>query len=174
MLEYTVIYSIRRTISLSFDKNGTLTVRAPKGTKKKRIEQILEEHQGWIEKHRDRARKKAESEASLTNERIRELKDAAKKYLIPMTDYYARLLGVSYGRVTITSARTRFGSCSSEGNISYSYRLMRFPPAAQEYVVVHELCHRIHMNHSAAFYKKIESVLPDYKKRKSLLKAVPE
>ena len=163
MLEYTVIYSIRRTISLSFDKNGTLTVRAPKGTKKKRIE-----------KHRDRALKKAESEASLTNERIRELKNAAKKYLIPMTDYYARLLGVSYGRVTITSARTRFGSCSSEGNISYSYRLMRFPPAAQEYVVVHELCHRIYMNHSAAFYKKIESVLPDYKKRKSLLKAVPE
>ena len=174
MLEYNVIYSIRRTISLSFDKNGMLTVRAPKGTKKKRIEEIIAEHQAWIDKHRDRVLKKAASEAGLTEEKIKELKKAAKEYLIPMTAYYARLLGVSYGRITITSAKTRFGSCSSIGNISYSYRLMRFPPAAQEYVVVHELCHRIYMDHSAAFYKKIESVLPDYKKRKALLKNIPE
>ena len=174
MLEYNVIYSIRRTISISFDKDGVLTVRAPKGTKKKRIEQILTEHTAWIEKHRDRAIKKAESEATLTDQKIKELKKAAKERLIPMTAYYASLLGVSYGRITITSAKTRFGSCSSAGNISYSYRLMRFPTEAQEYVVVHELCHLIHMNHSAAFYKKIESVLPDYKKRKALLKGIPE
>ncbi len=174
MLEYKVIYSIRRTISLGFDENGTLTVRAPKGTNSKRIEQILTEHSAWIEKHRARVLKKAEADAALTEERIRQLKKAAKEILIPMTAYYAKLLGVSFGRITITSAKTRFGSCSAEGNISYSYRLMRFPPAAQEYVVVHELCHRIYMNHSAAFYKKIESVLPDYKMRKALLKNIPD
>ena len=174
MLEYKVIYSIRRTISISFDKSGGLVVRAPKGTKNKRIEQIIEEHTAWIEKHRARVLKKAAADAALTDEAIRALKKAAKESLIPMTAYYARLLGVSYGRITITSAKTRFGSCSSAGNISYSYRLMRFPPAAQEYVVVHELCHRIYMNHSAAFYKKIESILPDYKKRRALLKNIPD
>ena len=173
-MEYKVIYSVRRTVSISFDKEGMLTVRAPRGTKDKRIKEILNEHSAWIEKHRVRALKKAESEALMTDEEIKALKKAAKQTLIPMTAYYAAILGVSYGRITITSAKTRFGSCSFAGNISYSYRLMRYPPAAQEYVVVHELCHRIYMDHSAAFYKRIEAVLPDYKKRKALLKSIPE
>lgn len=174
MFDYNVIYSERRTISLSFEKDGTLLVRAPKGTKKKRIEEIIKAHEAWIEKHRSRVIQKAEADANLTEEKVKELKKAAKDRLIPLTIYYARILGVSYGRITITSAKTRFGSCSSQGNISYSYRLMRFPPAAQEYVVVHELCHRVHMNHSTSFYKLVESVLPDYKRRKALLKKIPE
>lgn len=174
MFDYNVIYSDRRTISLSFESDGTLLVRAPKGTKKNRIEEIIKTHASWIEKHRSRVVQKAEADANLTEEKIKKLKKAAKECLIPLTAYYAGILGVSYGKVTITSAKTRFGSCSSQGNISYSYRLMRFPPAAQEYVVVHELCHRVHMNHSTAFYKLVESVLPDYKKRKALLKKIPK
>ena len=174
MLNYNVIYSERRTISLSFEADGTLLIRAPKGTKKKRIEQIISDHAAWIEKHRNRVIEKTAADAALTEEKIKALKKSAKEHLIPLTAYYAQMLGVSYGKISITSAKTRFGSCSSEGNISYSYRLMRFPPEAQEYVVVHELCHRLHMNHSAAFYKAIESVLPDYKKRRALLKSIPK
>ncbi len=174
MLEYKVIYSDRRTVTLTFDKDGALLLRAPIGTKKKRLDAIVREHAAWIEKHRGHAVKRAEAEAALTNERIALLKKAAKKHLLPLTKHYAALLGVSYGRITITSAKTRFGSCSSAGNIAYSYRLMLYPPEAQEYVVVHELCHRFHMDHSTAFYKKIESVLPDYKKRRALLKRIPE
>ena len=79
-------------------------------------------------------------------------------------------MNLQYGRITITSAKTRFGSCSSEGNIAFSYRLMLYPEAAIDYVVVHELAHRREMNHSAAFYKIIASVLPDYKYRNALLK----
>ena len=174
MLDYRVIYSDRRSISISFDADGALLIRAPRGTRKARIEAVIREHIGWIEKHKTRAVKKAAAEQALTDERIKQLKKAAKEKLIPLTAYYARLLGVSYGRITVTSAKTRFGSCSSEGNISYSYRLMRYPEAAQVYVVVHELCHRVHMNHSPAFYKMIESVLPDYKARRALLKSIPE
>ena len=174
MLKYNVIYSDRRTITLCFDSDGTLLVRAPKGTKKKRIEQVIDAHVSWIEKHQARVIKKAEAEAALTEQKIKELKKAAKERLIPLTAEYAKILGVSYKKITITSAKTRFGSCSSVGNISYSYRLMLFPPAAQEYVVVHELCHRLYMNHSAAFYKTIEAVMPDYRKRRALLKAIPK
>jgi predicted metal-dependent hydrolase len=79
-------------------------------------------------------------------------------------------MGIKYGRITITSARTRFGSCSSEGNISYSYRLMLYPEEAIDYVVVHELAHRREMNHSPRFYAIVERILPDYKERRKLLK----
>ena len=79
-------------------------------------------------------------------------------------------MGVKYGRITITSAKKRFGSCSSQGNISFSYRLMLYPEAAREYVVVHELAHLKVMNHSKDFYDVVASVLPDYKNRRRLLK----
>ena len=79
-------------------------------------------------------------------------------------------MGLKFSRITITGAKTRFGSCSSKGNISYSYRLLLYPDAAIDYVVVHELAHLVKMNHSAQFYKIIESVLPDYKERIRLLK----
>ena len=174
MIEYRVVYSDRRTVTITFDKDGTLLLRAPIGTKKARLEAIIREHAVWIEKHRARAIKKATAEAELTKERIAFLKRQAKERLPALTAHYAALLGVSYGKITITSAKTRFGSCSSTGNISYSYRLMQYPPKAQEYVVVHELCHRVYMNHSSAFYKMIESILPDYKKQRTLLKNIPE
>ena len=94
----------------------------------------------------------------------------AKKYLTNKTEYFANIMGIKCGRITITSAKTRFGSCSSKGNISYSYRLMLYPEAAREYVVVHELSHVCEMNHSKRFYAIIERYLPDYKERKKLLK----
>ena len=79
-------------------------------------------------------------------------------------------MNLQYGRITITSAKTRFGSCSSKGNISYSYRLMLYPEEAREYVVVHELAHLLEMNHSKRFYAVVEKYLPDYKLRRRLLK----
>jgi len=79
-------------------------------------------------------------------------------------------MNLKYGRITITSAKTRFGSCSSKGNISYSYKLMLYPEAAREYVVVHELAHLVEMNHSKRFYSLVERYLPDYKERRKLLK----
>ena len=72
--------------------------------------------------------------------------------------------------MTITGAKTRFGSCSSKGNISFSYRLMMYPEPAREYVVVHELAHLVEMNHSKRFYAIVERYLPDYKERKKQLK----
>ena len=87
-----------------------------------------------------------------------------------MVERFSRFLDLKYGRITITSAKSRFGSCSSEGNLSFSYRCMLYPHEVQEYIVVHELCHLVHMNHSKEFYRLIASVLPDYKKRIQYLK----
>jgi len=168
-VEYKVIYSRRKTISISVDKCFVI-VKAPIGTDEKTIKDILQKHSRWIEKHIEIQQRKAAFLADLSEDDIKSLKKSAKVYFNEKVEYYSNLMGLKYGRITITSAQKRFGSCNSIGNISFSYRLMLYPEAAREYVVVHELAHLMEMNHSKRFYKIIESVLPDYKWRKSLLK----
>ena len=85
--------------------------------------------------------------------------------------YYSSLIGVTPGGITVTGARTRFGSCSGKNNLSFSFYLMRFPEEAIDYVVVHELCHILQHNHGKEFYKEIEKILPDYKEREKLLRS---
>lgn len=168
-MEIKVVYSKRRTISISIEK-CVVVVKAPIGTKKRTIEDMLDKHSHWIEKHLLKQRIKLDLMDSLTCDDIKELKKAAKVYLKDRTEYFSKIMGLQYGRITITSAEKRFGSCSSKGNISYSYRLMLYPEEAREYVVVHELAHLKEMNHSKRFYSIVESVLPDYKARRRILK----
>ena len=168
-MEYKVIYSKRKTISIGIDKMQVI-VKAPIGTDLKTIEKLLIKHSRWIDKGIESQRKKAELQRELTPEEIKRLKKEAKVYCTEKAEYFANIMGLKYSRITITSAKKRFGSCSDKGNISFSYRLMLYPEAAREYVIVHELSHLKEMNHSKRFYDIIESVLPDYKNRKRLLK----
>lgn len=168
-MEYRIAYSDRRTISICV-KDSSVTIRAPQGTSEMKIQKVVNEHIQWIEKQLERQKMKRLKDVALTDLQIAELKKNAKLVLKQKTEYYSKIMGIKYGRITITSAKTRFGSCSSKGNISYSWRLMLYPEAAVDYVVVHELAHIRQMNHSAAFYKIVESVFPDYKARRQLLK----
>ena len=168
-MDYDVKYSARRTIALSI-KDGKLAIKAPFDTPRDKIESVILSHKSWVEKH---LRIEAERNARigvLSDERIKELKKQAKRIIPLKVDYYSKIMGLKYGRVTITSAKARFGSCSSQGNLSFSYRLMLYPEEAIDYVVVHELAHLVELNHSDRFYKIIASVMPDYKARQKLLK----
>jgi len=168
-VEYNVVYSVRKTVSISVDKSR-ITVKAPIGTDKETIEKILVKHTRWIQKNIEHQKKKEELYRQLTPDEIKKIIKDARIYFAERTRYFADIMGLKYGRITITSAQKRFGSCSSKGNISYSYRLMLYPEAAREYVVVHELAHLKEMNHSKRFYDIVSGVLPDYKYRKRLLK----
>ena len=84
--------------------------------------------------------------------------------------YYAPAVGVTYDRITIRSQRTRWGSCSSRGNLNFNCLLMLAPEKVVDYVVVHELCHRKEMNHSPRFWAEVERILPDYRQSKRWLK----
>ncbi len=84
--------------------------------------------------------------------------------------HYAGIMGIAYGRISMRNQRTRWGSCSSDGNLNFNCRLLYMPLELLDYVVVHELAHRRHMNHSAAFWSEVEKYLPDYKERKARLK----
>ena len=168
-MEYKVIYSARKTLALSI-VDCKLIVRAPYKTPKRRIEDAVVRHKVWIEKHMAAQEKKKSLLSDLTDADVKRLKMQARVYFRDKVAYYSGIMGLKCGRITITSAMKRFGSCNSKGNICFSYRLMLYPEAAREYVVVHELAHLVEMNHSERFYKIIEGVLPDYKARKRLLK----
>ena len=168
-MEFELITSKRRTVSIIL-KNGKIIVRAPLGTTREGALKFIEKHAEWIEKNIPRSIKRENQDNSLSDEQIKSLKRSAMVYLAERTAYYAKIMGLEYGRVRITSAKKRFGSCTSERNISYSYRLMLYPPDAIDYVVVHELAHLVYLDHSKEFYSVIERILPDYKKRRQMLK----
>ena len=97
-------------------------------------------------------------------------REQARRVLTEKTAYFAKLMGVTYGRISIRGQKTRWGSCSAKGNLNYNWKLMLCPEEVQDYVVVHELAHRREMNHSKAFYRIVEEILPDYRERMRWLK----
>ena len=168
-MDIEIIYSDRRTLSITV-KEGRVIVRAPRGIARSRIDAFVNKNREWIEKRIEITKNQRDPIAEMTDAQIRRLRENARAYLAAKTERYAKIMGLKFGRITITGAKTRFGSCSSKGNISYSYRLMLYPEAAIDYVVVHELAHLVEMNHSRRFYAIIEKILPDYKERIKLLK----
>lgn len=169
-MEYKLIYANRKTLSLSVQPDLTVLVKAPKGLPKAEIDRFIAAHEKWITHTVERQRLRNAQEETLTPERIEVLRAMAAAELPRRVEYYQRIMGVSPTGIKITSAKTRFGSCSGKNSLCFSWRLMLYPPEAIDYVVVHELAHIKEKNHSPAFYKVVAEVLPDYKQREKLLK----
>lgn len=168
-----IIRSNRKSIAIEIRPDCSVCVRAPYRMMNGEIHRFLREKNDWIEKHLETMREKQRQLSQvepLSMKEIRELADQALKVIPPKVAYYAKLLNVSYGRITIRNQKTRWGSCSSKGNLNFNCMLMLTPDEVVDYVVVHELCHRIEMNHSKVFWNLVESVLPDYKERRKWLK----
>lgn len=169
-MEYRIIRSSRRTVALEVKQDGSLIVRANHHTPLSSIETFVRQNAEWIEKAKARAARKAEAHPEPTEEEVKRLKQRAHDILPAKVAHYAPLVGVKPTAVHITSAKTRFGSCSGKNSISFSWRLMAYPEEAVDYVVVHELCHIKEHNHSIKFYAEIAKVLPDYQERIKSLK----
>ena len=171
-MDYELIRSRRKTLAVEY-KGGRMIVRAPWLATKGQIERFLREHsrqiEAYLEKAQARARE-AESVPKLTRDELAELANRAKELIPQRVAYYAPLVGVDYGRITIRSQRTRWGSCSAQGNLNFNCLLMLAPPEVLDSVVVHELCHRKEPNHSKRFYAEVLRVLPDYRARQKWLK----
>ena len=162
----TIIRSNRKTLSIQL-KPGEIIARAPLRMKDKEIYSFIESKKSWIEKNlaKIEEREKAISEVKpFTEAEIKALTEKAKVIIPERVKYYAPKIGVTYNRITIRCQRTRWGSCSSKGNLNFNCLLALFPIEVIDSVVVHELCHRKHMNHSPQFYAEIEKVFPEYRK----------
>lgn len=170
MREYQLKRSNRKTMSLEITEDLTVLVRAPLHTPLTRIERFVQEQEGWIAQHIERRRQWQENHPEPTEAERQACIARAKAYLPGRIAYYSNIMGVTPTGVTITGARKRFGSCSGTNRLCFAWRLMQYPEAAIDYVVVHELAHIRYKNHGADFYRFIASVMPDYKERIKLLR----
>ncbi len=169
-MEFKVIRSDRRTMAASV-KGNQLIIRAPLWAADAEIDRFLRQHKRWLEAQLAKAR--AFEQAGLrrlTPEELAALADRARKVIPERVAYYAPLVGVTYGRITIRKQKSRWGSCSSKGNLNFNCLLMLAPPGVLDSVVVHELCHLKEMNHSKRFYAEVLRVYPDYRAQHKWLK----
>lgn len=163
-IHYKIIRSNRKSIGLQVTPEG-LIVRAPYRCPKETIDALILKKKDWIEKSLKKVEaREAEKEnvEKLTREEVMALAEKAVKVIPERVAYYAPKVGVTYGRITIRNQRSRWGSCSSKGNLNFNCLLMLTPPEVLDSVVVHELCHRKEMNHSDRFYQEVLRVFPDY------------
>lgn len=170
MREYRVLRSRRRTLALEITRQGEVVVRAPLAASGDDIERFVERHQRWLEKHLAARQTYLTSHPEPGSAQCAAWRQQAKEALPPLVAQWAERMGVQPAAVTITAARTRFGSCSGKGRLCFSLYLMDYPPEAIEYVVVHELAHLRHHDHSPAFYGEVERYLPDWRARRELLR----
>ena len=162
-----IIRSARKTLSIEVKPDGAVIVRAPYAASDSKISEFIKKHEKWIKRKQDLVRERAQERETaaftrLTQEEINELADKALIVIPERVRFYAPKVGVDYGRITIRNQKTRWGSCSSKGNLNFNCLLMLTPPEVIDSVVVHELCHRIEMNHSKRFYAEVLRVYPEY------------
>lgn len=168
-----VIRSNRKTIALEITPKGEVLVRAPFSMPQSEIEKFVKDKEAWIWKHLSKIEKKTEEQSQiepLSDAELQKLGDLALKVLPQRVKLYAAQMGVSVGRITIRCQKTRWGSCTREGNLNFNCLLMLAPEEVQNYVVVHELCHRLEMNHSKRFWAEVAKVMPDYQIHQKWLK----
>lgn len=220
-MQYQLLKSRRKTIAISFDRDGNLIVKAPLWAGDKEIDCFVESKTEWIlaarEKIKNEKEKKDARRLRLENGEcvyflgekrlltiIREERNRAKivcvgdRLLLHIpykADYeykretlikwyrreavcvicgkakaYGNLLGVSYGDIRIKDQKSRWGSCSSCGNLNFNWRILMAPEPVCDYVIIHELCHLVYMNHSADFWNLVERVCPEYRQYKKWLR----
>lgn len=169
MRDYELIRSRRKTLALELTRDGRLIARAPMRLAKREIDRFVAAHEDWILRNLAKQAERPPLPAPDSPE-TEALKVQAKAELPGRVAYWSKIMGVQPTGVRITTARKRYGSCSSKHSLCFSCYLMRSPEAAVDLVVVHELCHIREMNHGPLFYALLEQYLPDWKERKKLLK----
>lgn len=174
-IPYEIIRSKRKTYGISVSAGGKVTVRIPLQGSERFAVSMAEEKKEWIAKNVSKMMTVKPSlpqkEKTPRQKRLEApYRQAAKEYIPKRAAHFAALLGVTYENITIRDQKTRWGSCSSKGTLSFNWRLMLAPPAVLDYVVIHELCHRKEMNHSPRFWRLVEQIMPDYKTKRQWLK----
>ncbi len=172
-MEYEIIRSNRRSMSIEIKQDGRIIVRVPNRVSNRDIKRFIEDKWDWIEntlsKIEEINQNREEVEPFDETELLR-IKKQAKREIPVLVDMYAKQLGVTYGRISIRAQKTRWGSCTFEGNLNFNCLLILLPERVMRYVVVHELCHRKEMNHSKRFWNEVAKILPDYKELRKILK----
>lgn len=164
-----VIRSKRRSMALEIRSDGSVLARAPLRVSDRTLRKFVASHARWIYEKRQRMFERRQQLAQhpyefpvweeMTTAQKKEVKEVITRRVV----YYAQQMGVDYSGISVRNQKSRWGSCSAKGNLNFNYRLAYLPADLLDYVVVHELAHRRHMDHSAAFWQEVADYFPDYK-----------
>ena len=141
-------------VSISVRPSGEVRVSYPTSISTRRALEFLESKRDWIERAKERLAQHATP--THTPEQIEQLRATAKQTLPTKVAQLASKFGFRYGRVTIRATRSKWGCCTSQNNLSLSLFLVTLPEELQDFVILHELCHTVHHNHSAAFHALLD------------------
>ena len=165
-IPYTFVRSSRKTLGIQITPAGEVILRCPNRMSRREAEAFLLSKRRWIEAHLE----KCVPAEPLAPEALAWLSEAAKEDFPPRVQRLAAQIGVTYGRITIRSQHSRWGSCSGKGNLNFNCLLMLCPEEVRDYVVIHELCHRKEMNHSPAFWALVDHHCPHFRSSRQWLK----
>lgn len=174
-IEVEIIRSKRRSMAIQIRTDGSVVVRVPMHASDRAVKRFVSAHARWIADNRgqmfERRKKLADNPYDIPAWESLSAADKkiAKQKIMEHVDYYARRMEIDYGSISMRNQKSRWGSCSSKGNLNFNYRLAYLPEELLDYVVVHELAHRRHMDHSAAFWEEVETYYPAYKKCRQML-----
>lgn len=175
MIAFEIRESTRaKRLGLTVHPDGRVTVTKPVRTPLKKAEQFAAKHEDWILAAQETFRRRAEKRKKAGIEQVqlprprkgskayKEAREAARTLVSERLAYFNKLYGFRFGSISIRDQKTRWGSCSAAGNLSFNYRIVYLPERLQDYVVVHELAHVKEHNHSSRFWDQMARTLPDH------------
>ncbi|MFC1656229.1 M48 family metallopeptidase [Patescibacteria group bacterium] len=169
-----LIKSNRRTLSLTIEQDGTVTIRAPKRISQAHIDNFLKEKKKWIIKHiekvKERQKQSEDFSQKIDGTKIPQYKKRARQIITERADHFSEKHNLPYKSIRLSSAKTRWGSCGPTNNLNFNWIIMFAPPEVVDYLVVHELAHTKHRHHQKSFWKLVEEIDPGYKKNRKWLR----
>ena len=165
--------SKRKSAAIKITADMQIVVFVPLCVSDNEIERMVISKSKWIDEHMLKVQSTIDERSKLekiTFEQIKELADQAVEYIPKRVKYYAEKENFIYNKITIKNLVSRWGSCSTKGNLNFNCLLMLTPDYVIDYIVVHELCHLREMNHSEKFWAEVEKIMPDYQRAELWLK----
>ncbi len=183
------IHPRSKSIKISIEPSGEVVVTTPRFTPKWSINAALKKSNRWIQ--RQLAKINQQQKYNQTSDTInifgkthlkttlnlnsdrtinQFLKSTATRYILPRTKQLAKKMKIKFNHITLRQQKTRWGSCSNQGNLNFNWRLVHYPTKIIDYVIIHELAHRRHMNHSTLFWDLVKKYDPEYLKHRGWLK----
>ena len=169
-IEYTVRKSKRaKRLRLSVHRDGSVVVTAPIGTPNVFVYNFVAEKRHWIDKRLQFFREMKPIRVFSQEDYVNS-KEKAKELAIERVEHFTKLYGCTYNTISVKNQKTRWGSCSKKGNLNFHYKIIFLPEEIREYVIIHEVCHLLELNHSKKFWKLVQNACPDYANIKKQLK----
>lgn len=173
--EEGIAYSVRvskraRCVRISVHRDGTVLVTQPAGISFLRIKEIVSKKIDWIARKLDYFKRVGMVRHSMSHDEYMSLREEALTLVKSRIEHYNALYRFSFEKITIRNQKTRWGSCSRRGTLSFNCRVTHLPKDLVDYIVVHELCHLAELNHSKNYWKLVERAIPRYKESRKTLK----